>query len=268
MRTRAFTSTAIETAYEGNCPKCAQTSAIANRPGRHRFAVFHGRLTALAPAKCMLSTLAPRCWLALPAARRLPNIRPLVRSENRPGGRRQGRSSSPRLAVMLLDFEVQRCSRRCAATDRALEPGDMCYSVLEVNGAEVVRKDFQRGSLERRARRRVRLVEVAHTRTDGKENQAGPQRGAAGIVRSIGRPAGPNRSAICVDVAARAAARAASGRGVGQSIPDTRHATSRQPCNEMMRVYCPKRDATYDVAVNMPSGATDRRNSAAAERAC
>src|SRR3978361_1723977 len=43
---------------------------------------------------------------------------------------------------MLFDFEVQRCTRRCAATDRALEPGDLCYSVLEVQGADVVRKDF------------------------------------------------------------------------------------------------------------------------------
>ena len=43
---------------------------------------------------------------------------------------------------MLLDFEVQRCTRRCAATDRALEPGDVCYSVLEVTGAELIRKDY------------------------------------------------------------------------------------------------------------------------------
>ena len=46
--------------------------------------------------------------------------------------------------IMLLDFEVQRCTRRCAATDRALEPGDDCYSVLEVQGADVIRKDFCR----------------------------------------------------------------------------------------------------------------------------
>src|SRR4051794_20761337 len=43
---------------------------------------------------------------------------------------------------MLLDFEVQRCKRCCAATERALEPGDECYSVLEIAGAEVVRKDY------------------------------------------------------------------------------------------------------------------------------
>ena len=45
---------------------------------------------------------------------------------------------------MLLDFEVQRSTRRCAATDRPLAPGDECYSVLEVQGAEVIRKDYCR----------------------------------------------------------------------------------------------------------------------------
>jgi hypothetical protein len=45
---------------------------------------------------------------------------------------------------MLLDFEVQRSTRRCAATDRPLEPGDECYSVLEVQGADVIRKDYCR----------------------------------------------------------------------------------------------------------------------------
>jgi hypothetical protein len=43
---------------------------------------------------------------------------------------------------MLLDFEVQRCTRCCAATERALQPGDECYSVLEVVGADVIRKDY------------------------------------------------------------------------------------------------------------------------------
>jgi hypothetical protein len=43
---------------------------------------------------------------------------------------------------MLLDFEVQRSTRRCAATDLPLEPGDVCYSVLEFQGADVIRKDY------------------------------------------------------------------------------------------------------------------------------
>ena len=53
--------------------------------------------------------------------------------------KRRGQGSS---SAMQLDFEIQRSTRRCAATDRALEPGEICYSVLEVHGAEIVRKDF------------------------------------------------------------------------------------------------------------------------------
>lgn len=42
----------------------------------------------------------------------------------------------------MLDFEVQRCTRRCAATDRELKPGEYFYSVLVAEGAEVVRYDY------------------------------------------------------------------------------------------------------------------------------
>ena len=43
---------------------------------------------------------------------------------------------------MLLDFEVQRCSRQCAVTERKLGPGEEFYSVLELRGADLIRKDF------------------------------------------------------------------------------------------------------------------------------
>jgi hypothetical protein len=43
---------------------------------------------------------------------------------------------------MQFDFEIQRSTRRCAATDRPLEPGQACYSVLEMDGANIIRKDF------------------------------------------------------------------------------------------------------------------------------
>ena len=36
----------------------------------------------------------------------------------------------------MLDFEVQRCTRRCAATDRELKPGETFYSTLVVVGAK------------------------------------------------------------------------------------------------------------------------------------
>ena len=42
----------------------------------------------------------------------------------------------------MLDFEVQRFTRKCAQTDRELQPGDVFYSVLVAEGAAVVRRDY------------------------------------------------------------------------------------------------------------------------------
>ena len=42
----------------------------------------------------------------------------------------------------MLDFDVQRCTRRCAATDRELKAGETCYSVLVQQGSNVVRRDY------------------------------------------------------------------------------------------------------------------------------
>ena len=43
---------------------------------------------------------------------------------------------------MLLDFEVQRCTRHCAATEREFRPGEWFYSVLVAEGADVFRRDY------------------------------------------------------------------------------------------------------------------------------
>jgi hypothetical protein len=48
----------------------------------------------------------------------------------------------------MLDFEVQRCTRHCATTDRSLEPGETFYSVLLVDGGEVVRRDYGEAAWE------------------------------------------------------------------------------------------------------------------------
>jgi hypothetical protein len=44
----------------------------------------------------------------------------------------------------MLDFEIQRCTRRCAATNRELADGETCYSVLIREGAQIVRRDYSR----------------------------------------------------------------------------------------------------------------------------
>lgn len=41
-----------------------------------------------------------------------------------------------------MDFEVKRCTRRCAATERELGDGETFFSVLIAEGGEVVRYDY------------------------------------------------------------------------------------------------------------------------------
>ena len=42
----------------------------------------------------------------------------------------------------MLDFEVQRCTRHCAATERELKPSEPFYSVLVQEGAQIIRRDY------------------------------------------------------------------------------------------------------------------------------
>lgn len=42
----------------------------------------------------------------------------------------------------MIDYDISRCTRRCAATDRELQPGEAFYSVLVPSGGQVLRQDF------------------------------------------------------------------------------------------------------------------------------
>jgi len=48
----------------------------------------------------------------------------------------------------MLEFNVQRCSRRCHETDRELKPGETFYSVLVSEQGEVQRYDYGEASWE------------------------------------------------------------------------------------------------------------------------
>ncbi len=43
---------------------------------------------------------------------------------------------------MQLEIDIAACSRVCAATGRALQPGDVYFSLLQLQSGEMARKDF------------------------------------------------------------------------------------------------------------------------------
>lgn len=45
-------------------------------------------------------------------------------------------------AAAVIEFEVQRCTRRCAATNRPFAPGEVYYSALRNSEQGVVRRDY------------------------------------------------------------------------------------------------------------------------------
>jgi hypothetical protein len=147
---------------------------------------------------------------------------------------------------MLLDFEVQRCTRCCAATERPLEPGDECYSVLEIAGADVVRKDYSpeawkgapdaafgwwKSRVPEPTAKKIKLapndvlLELFDQLADKTEQQDLQYVLALLLVR---------RRVLRVDV-------------THESPSEDDHKS------EMMTLYCPKRDSTFDVSVAMPN---------------
>lgn len=42
----------------------------------------------------------------------------------------------------MVDFDISRCSRRCAATDRELKAGETCFSVLSDETGQTIRRDY------------------------------------------------------------------------------------------------------------------------------
>jgi hypothetical protein len=152
---------------------------------------------------------------------------------------------------MLLDFEVQRSTRRCAATERALEPGDVCYSVLEVRGADVIRTDYCREAwtgppqkafgwwksrIPEPTAKKIKLapnevlLELFDQLADRHEQQDLRYVLALLLIR---------RRVLRLDVPSEALA--------STPVPATE--------SECLVVYCPKRDAAYEVKVAMPDSA-------------
>jgi hypothetical protein len=143
---------------------------------------------------------------------------------------------------MLLDFEVQRCARRCAATDRALEPGDLCYSVLEVQGADVIRKDYCPEGWSGAPDGAFGWWKARIPEPTAKKIKLAPNDVLLELFDQLAEhpDQGDLRYVLTLLLIRRRVLRFDLGANENEK--------------SQMTVYCPKRDANYDVAVQMPAG--------------
>jgi hypothetical protein len=154
---------------------------------------------------------------------------------------------------MHLDFEVQRCTRRCAATDRALEPGDDCYSVLELAGADVIRKDFCSDAWKGAPETAFGWWKSRVPDLNAKKIKLAPNDVLLELFEKLAEPVEQQdlryvlalllvrRRVLRVDVAHEFRAGESGEDGLNRA-------------NETMTLFCPKRDSTYEVPVAMPTG--------------
>jgi hypothetical protein len=152
---------------------------------------------------------------------------------------------------MLLDFEVQRCTRRCAATGRELTPGEECYSVLAVEGAEVVRHDYCRDAWRGAPDSALSWWKTAVPNPAAKKIKLAPNDVLLALFDELSDRIDQQdlRYVLTLLLIRRRVLRLDLMEDVEQ---DTASLASAANSSSTMAVYCPKRDATYVVPVSMP----------------
>jgi hypothetical protein len=154
---------------------------------------------------------------------------------------------------MLLDFEVQRCTRCCAATERALNPGDECYSVLQVEGADVVRKDYCADAWKGAPETAFGWWKSRVPEPTAKKIKLAPNEVLLELFDQLAEKSDQQdlRYVLALLLVRRRVLRVDLAH---DHSPDEQTDGSIDRAAESMTLYCPKRDTTCEVAVAMPSG--------------
>jgi hypothetical protein len=154
---------------------------------------------------------------------------------------------------MLLDFEVQRTSRRCAATDLPLEPGDICYSLLEVRGADVVRKDFCSSAWTEPSREAFAWWRTRIPEPTAKKIRLAPNDVLLELFEQLaGDPAHNDLRYVLTLLLVRR--RVFRLEAPAESNSETSHQVNNADAGEILTVYCAKRETSYAVPVAIPDG--------------
>lgn len=153
---------------------------------------------------------------------------------------------------MILDFEVQRTSRRCAATDLPLEPGDVCYSVLEVRGADVIRKDFSSDAWTDPPETALAWWRTRIPEPVAKKVKLAPNDVLLELFDQLAEDPlqADMRYVLALLLIRRRVLRL---EPVGDASGLNLQQCASTPASDAMHVYCPKRDASYVVSTAMPN---------------
>ena len=157
----------------------------------------------------------------------------------------------------MIDYDVQRCTRRCAATDHSFQAGEVFFSVLRMTDQGVCREDYCQQAWEERTEpeqgKDLAWWQSRMATTDGSQAKLAPNEVLLGLF---------DQWADCPD---RADARYVLAlllirrKLFRLDVASTAVLSSELPADEpeqQLTVYCPGRDEVYKLPVSAPT--TDR----------
>jgi len=142
----------------------------------------------------------------------------------------------------MIDYEVQRCTRRCAVTGRELQPGETFFSTLSAAGAEVVRHDYAQESWQGPPAGVLGWWKSHMPERDAKKMHWAPNDVMLDLLETL--ESQPDKQDLRYVLALLLIRR----RVV--RLEDTEH---DEQSREVSVLYCPRREATYRVATAMPN---------------
>jgi len=137
-------------------------------------------------------------------------------------------------------FEVQRCTRRCAETDRKLEAGEVLFSVLEVEGADIVRKDYSCDAWKGPPEDAFAWWKSKIPEPNGKQTKLAPNEVLLNLLDQLSeQPHNVDMRYVLTLLLIRRRL--------------LRLENLANDSTETLHVYCPRRDESYEVPVVTPS---------------
>jgi hypothetical protein len=154
---------------------------------------------------------------------------------------------------MHIDFEIQRSTRKCAATDRDLMPGDVCYSVLKAQGADVVRSDYCLEAWSGPPEDAIGWWQSRIPEFTAKKIKLAPNDVLLKLFDQLAeQPENEDmRYVLALLLVRRRVLRVETPL---DSLGANAQVSHRDGPGELMTLYCPKRDVNYCVSIAMPDG--------------
>ena len=154
--------------------------------------------------------------------------------------------------MTMMDFEVERCTRHCAASGRALQPGEEFVSALIQEGAKIKRQDYALAAWQEPPPSTIGWWKAKMPSGETKQAKLAPSEILMKLFREL--EASPDQQDLRY-VLALLMIRRRILRLEETTHGDPATAAGEAKPAETMTLYSPKDDETFQVPVVMPSDA-------------